>query len=123
MQLLDDEIDAAIDGLRQHVQSDIGYWSEEEVRIAFVKWRMKVLEEKERLRQEEEHRRQEEERGKTQVHDDEGENSNRLLQNKTIAINKVRLLQDIHLAKAILEKIIDKTNDNFVISIINEFDA
>ncbi len=70
----------------QHIQGDIGLWSEDEVRIAFVKWRNKVLEERERQRKEEERRRQEEGQ-KLEAHDKQREyladNPEELLQKKS----------------------------------------
>lgn len=133
LQLNDMETTVAIDGLRQHIQGDIGLWSEDEVRIAFVKWRNKVLEDRERQRQEEEQRRQEEERRrqeewqKLQAHDKQSGylayNPEELLQKKSTARNKVRQIQDLHTARAILEMIIDKANNSSIINIINEFDV
>lgn len=126
VQLNDTETAVAIDGLRQHIQGDIGLWSEEEVRIAFVKWRNKVLEERERQRKEEERRRQEGGQ-KLQAHDKQSEysadNPEELLQQKSTALNKVRQIQDLHTARAILEMIIDKASNSSIINIINEFDA
>ena len=103
------------------------------MRIAFVKWRNKVLEDRERQRQEEEQRQQEEERRrqeewqKLQAHDKQSgylaDNPEELLQKKSTARNKVRQIQDLHTARAILEMIIDKANNSSIINIINEFDA
>ena len=46
------EVEEAIVGMRKHLGGDIGYWSEEEARNAYVIWRAQLLEE-ERRRQEE----------------------------------------------------------------------
>ena len=96
------------------------------MRIAFVKWRNKVLEERERQRKEEERRRQEGGQ-KLQAHDKQSEysadNPEELLQQKSTALNKVRQIQDLHTARAILEMIIDKASNSSIINIINEFDA
>lgn len=56
------EIDNAYSYIRQHLESTVGYWSEEEVANALMSWRIvrnREIEE-ERRREEEEHRRQEE---------------------------------------------------------------
>ena len=50
-------------------------------------------------------------------------NPEELLQKKSTARNKVRQIQDLHTARAILEMIIDKANNSSIINIINEFDA
>lgn len=42
---------------------------------------------------------------------------------KSAAIAKVQQIKDVDKAKAILEKIIEKTNNSLIISIINEYDA
>lgn len=121
-----DEIDEAITGMRKHLGGDIGYWSEEEARNAYVLWRAQLLEE-ERIRQEEELRRQEEEFRRQQANSVKNEYTtaeiNKFNQQKSAAIAKVKQIKDADIAKAILEKIIEKTNNSLVISIINEYDA
>ncbi len=124
--LKEDEIDEAIAGMRKHLGGDIGYWSEEEARNAYVLWRAQLLEE-ERIRQEEELRRQEEELRRQQANSVKNEYTtaeiNKFNQQKSAAIAKVKQIKDADIAKAILEKIIEKTNNSLVISIINEYDA
>lgn len=124
--LKEDEIDEAIAGMRKHLGGDIGYWSEEEARNAYVLWRAQLLEE-ERIRQEEELRRQEEELRRQQANSVKNEYTtaeiNKFNQQKYAAIAKVKQIKDADIAKAILEKIIEKTNNSLVISIINEYDA
>lgn len=126
IELADNEMDRAIEGLRKHVQGDIGLWSEVEVHNAIEKWRRKELEERERQRIEEERRRQEELQ-KSQVHDMQCgysvDDPEELLQKKSMALSKVRQIQDLHTARSILEMIIDKANNSSIIYIINEFDA
>lgn len=61
--LQDSEIDNAYEFIKKHLESTVGYWSEDEVRDKLKDWRIaenKKIEE-ERRRQEEERRRQEEE--------------------------------------------------------------
>ena len=117
--LKEDEIDEAIAGMRKHLGGDIGYWSEEEARNAYVLWRAQLLEE-ERIRQEEELRRQQANSVKNEYTTAE---INKFNQQKSAAIAKVKQIKDADIAKAILEKIIEKTNNSLVISIINEYDA
>ncbi|MDB0673696.1 hypothetical protein PL416_11880, partial [Barnesiella intestinihominis] len=118
--------DEAIAGMRKHLGGDIGYWSEEEARNAYVIWKAQLLEEK-RRRQEEELRRQEEEIRRQQANDMRTEYTaleiDKLNQRKAAAIAKVKQIKDADIAKAILEKIIEKTNNSLVISLINEYDA
>lgn len=124
--LKEDEVDEAIAGMRKHLGGDIGYWSEEEARNAYVIWKAQLLEEK-RRRQEEELRRQEEEIRRQQANDMRTEYTaleiDKLNQRKAAAIAKVKQIKDADIAKAILEKIIEKTNNSLVISLINEYDA
>lgn len=120
IELADNEMDRAIEGLRKHVQGDIGLWSEVEVHNAIEKWRRKELEERERQRIEEERRRQEELQ-KSQVHDMQCgysvDDPEELLQKKSMALSKVRQIQDLHTARSILEMIIDKANNSSIIYI------
>ena len=124
--LKEDEVDEAIAGMRKHLGGDIGYWSEEEARNAYVIWRAQLLEE-ERRRQEEELRRQEEEIRRQQSNDMRTKYTDaeidKLNQQKATAIAKVKQIKDADRARAILERIIEKTNNSLVISIINEYDA
>ena len=124
--LKEDEVDEAITGMRKHLGGDIGYWSEEEVRNAYVIWRAQLLEE-ERRRQEEELHRKEEEMRRQQANDMRAKYTaaeiDKLNQQKATAIAKVKQIKDADRAKAILEKIIEKTNNSLVISIIIEYDA
>lgn len=89
-------------------------------------WRAQLLEE-ERRRQEEELRRQEEEIRRQQANGMRTEYTasefDKLNQRKAAAIAKVKQIKDADIAKAILEKIIEKTNNSLVISLINEYDA
>ena len=85
--LKEDEVDEAIAGMRKHLGGDIGYWSEEEARNAYVIWRAQLLEE-ERRRQEEELRRQEEEIRRQQSND---MRTNTLMQKLTNSINRKQL--------------------------------
>lgn len=117
--LKEDEVDEAIAGMRKHLGGDIGYWSEEEARNAYVIWRAQLLEEK-RRRQEEEIRRQQANDMRTEYTASE---IDKLNQRKAAAIAKVKQIKDADIAKAILEKIIEKTNNSLVISLINEYDA
>lgn len=124
--LKEDEVDEAIAGMRKHLGGDIGYWSEEEARNAYVIWRAQLLEE-ERKRQEEELRRQDEEIRQQQANDLRTDYTaveiDKLNQQKATAITKVKQIKDVDRARAILERIIEKTNNSLVISIINEYDA
>ena len=107
--LKEDEVDEAIAGMRKHLGGDVGYWSEEG------------------RRQEEELRRQEEEIRRQQANNMRTEYTaleiDKLNQRKAAAIAKVKQIKDADIAKAILEKIIEKTNNSLVISLINEYDA
>lgn len=72
--LKETEIDSAYDYIKKHLESTVGYWSEDEVSIALKDWRIaereaiekqrRREEEERRCKEEEEHRRKEEEERK-----------------------------------------------------------
>lgn len=64
------EIESAYDYIKKHLESTIGYWTEEEVAKALMSWRIalnKEIEEQRRIEEEEERKRQEDERRKLEA--------------------------------------------------------
>lgn len=120
-----DEINNAISGLKKHVQSDIGYWTEDEVSDAVKTWRLYDLNEKQQLR--EDGRGSEE-----QLHHFIGTGSdlsnnlvdpNKISEEKNYAFNKIQNIQNLTNAKDLLRQILEITNDRDIINIINKFNA
>ena len=70
--LQDFEIDSAYDFVKKHLESTVGYWSEEEVIVALKDWRIAENDkiEAERRREEEERRRLEEEERKRELEEE-----------------------------------------------------
>ena len=69
IKLQESELDNAYDFIKKHLESTVGYWSENEVAIALKDWRIaenEAIEEERRRQEEEERRRQEEEERKKQ---------------------------------------------------------
>lgn len=64
------EIESAYDYIKKHLESTIGYWTEEEVARALMSWRIalnKEIEEQRRIEEEEERKHQEDERRKQEA--------------------------------------------------------
>lgn len=69
IKLQESELDNAYDYIKKHLESTVGYWSENEVAIALKDWRIaenEAIEEERRRQEEEERRRKEEEERKKQ---------------------------------------------------------
>ena len=69
IKLQESELESAYDFIKKHLESTVGYWSENEVAIALKDWRIaenEAIEEERRRQEEEERRRKEEEERKKQ---------------------------------------------------------
>lgn len=122
--LLDDEIDEAIDYLTKHLQETVGLWTETEVYDKLKDWRMKKDNEERRRREEEEEKKKDEQRrgeeGKTNSGNEP--NSTACTHKRSSAINKVKQISSVVQAQKLLEKICE-TNNEAILDIINNYDV
>lgn len=122
--LKDEEVDDAIDYLRKHLELTIGYWTEEEVSVALLSWRIEKNEEiaeRRRREEEEKHRRE------MDSYADKADKYTGIIGDATMARSKkvdaremIDNIVDPSLLRGIIDKIIDLGYEQILDIILEE---